>query len=32
LHERIKEVERRLYVETIAAVVDDPALLKGTPR
>jgi phosphoribosylglycinamide formyltransferase-1 len=32
LHERIKAVERRLYVETIAAVVDDPSLLKGTPR
>jgi phosphoribosylglycinamide formyltransferase-1 len=32
LHERIKEVERRLYVETIAAVVDEPSLLKGTPR
>ena len=27
LHERIKTVERRLYVDTIAAVVEDPSLL-----
>ncbi len=31
LHERIKTVERRLYVDTIAAVVGDPDLL-GAPR
>ncbi len=30
LHERIKTVERRLYVDTIAAVVRDPSLL-STP-
>ena len=29
LHERIKAVERRLYVDTIRAVVDRPALLTG---
>jgi len=29
LHERIKTVERRLYVDTIAAVVADPGLLGG---
>jgi phosphoribosylglycinamide formyltransferase-1 len=29
LHERIKEVERDLYVETIAAVIDRPELLAG---
>ena len=32
LHERIKAVERRLYVETIRAVVERPALLTGAPR
>ena len=32
LHERIKTVERRLYVDTIRAVVDDPNLLKGRRR
>lgn len=32
LHERIKEVERRLYVDTIRAVVAEPELLEGTPR
>ena len=32
LHERIKTVERRLYVDTIRAVVDDPNLLKGSAR
>ncbi len=32
LHERIKAVERRLYPETIAAVIADPAQLEGTPR
>ncbi len=32
LHERIKAVERRLYVETIAAVVENPDLLRGTAR
>ena len=32
LHERIKEVERRLYVDSIAAVLRDPSLLEGTPR
>ncbi len=32
LHERIKTVERRLYVDTIRAVVDDPSLLKGSAR
>ena len=30
LHERIKTVERRLYVDTIRSVVADPTLLKGT--
>ena len=29
LHERIKTVERRLYIDTIAAVVADPMLLSG---
>ena len=32
LHERIKTVERRLYVDTIRRVMDDPELLKGSPR
>ena len=32
LHERIKEVERRLYVDSIAAVLHDPSLLEGTAR
>jgi len=32
LHERIKAVERRLYIDTIAAVIRDPDLLKGTAR
>lgn len=32
LHERIKEVERRLYVDTIRDVVADPALLEGSRR
>ena len=32
LHERIKTVERRLYVDTIGAVLADPTLLKGTAR
>jgi len=32
LHERIKAVERRLYVDTIRAVVSDPTLLEGTTR
>jgi phosphoribosylglycinamide formyltransferase-1 len=38
LHERIKAVERRLYPETIRAVLADPSLLtpsahpEGTPR
>jgi len=32
LHERIKTVERRLYVDTIRAVLAHPALLKGTAR
>lgn len=32
LHERIKTVERRLYVDTIRAVVDNPRLLEGTRR
>ena len=32
LHERIKEVERRLYVDTIRAVVARPELLEGTRR
>jgi phosphoribosylglycinamide formyltransferase-1 len=30
LHERIKAVERRLYPDTIRAVLADPALLTGT--
>ncbi len=30
LHERIKAVERRLYPDTIRAVVADPSLLTGT--
>ncbi len=29
LHERIKVVERRLYVDTIAAIVADPSLIGG---
>lgn len=29
LHERIKGVERRLYVETIAAIVADPGILEA---
>ena len=29
LHERIKIVERRLYVDTIATIVNDPALLRA---
>ena len=32
LHERIKEVERRLYVDTIREVVARPELLEGTRR
>jgi phosphoribosylglycinamide formyltransferase-1 len=33
LHERIKAVERRLYPDTIRAVLDDPSILKEpTPR
>ena len=32
LHERIKEVERRLYVDTIREVVADPSLLEGSRR
>jgi phosphoribosylglycinamide formyltransferase 1 len=32
LHERIKTVERRLYVDTIGNVLADPTLLKGTAR
>jgi len=31
LHERIKQVERRLYPDTIRAVLADPALLGRTP-
>jgi phosphoribosylglycinamide formyltransferase-1 len=31
LHERIKAVERRLYVDTIRRVVDAPELLTGRP-
>jgi phosphoribosylglycinamide formyltransferase 1 len=31
LHERIKSVERRLYIDTIRRVIDDPDLLKGRP-
>lgn len=31
LHERIKEVERRLYPDTIRAVLADPDLLDRTP-
>jgi phosphoribosylglycinamide formyltransferase-1 len=30
LHERIKVVERRLYIDTIRSVLDDPTQLKGT--
>jgi folate-dependent phosphoribosylglycinamide formyltransferase PurN len=30
LHERIKAVERRLYPDTIRAVLADPSLLTGT--
>lgn len=32
LHERIKTVERRLYVDTVRAVVADPRILEGTRR
>jgi phosphoribosylglycinamide formyltransferase-1 len=32
LHERIKEVERRLYPETIREVLEDPSLLEGSAR
>lgn len=32
LHERIKQVERRLYVDTIREVVSDPTLLEGSRR
>jgi len=32
LHERIKTVERQLYVDTIRDVIARPELLKGTPR
>ena len=32
LHERIKAVERRLYPETIAAVIAEPARLEGILR
>lgn len=32
LHERIKAVERRLYPDTLAAVVDDPDLLGRAPQ
>ncbi len=32
LHERIKTVERRLYVDTIRAVIAEPDLLKGPSR
>ena len=32
LHERIKVVERRLYPETIRAVMADPSLLKREPQ
>ncbi|HSL57292.1 MAG TPA: phosphoribosylglycinamide formyltransferase [Acidimicrobiales bacterium] len=31
LHERIKEVERRLYPDTLAAVVADPGVLTHAP-
>ena len=31
LHERIKQVERRLYPDTIRAVLADPTLLEGSP-
>lgn len=31
LHERIKEVERRLYPQTIRAVLADPSILKKEP-
>lgn len=31
LHERIKQVERRLYPDTIRAVLADPTLLERTP-
>jgi phosphoribosylglycinamide formyltransferase-1 len=30
LHERIKAVERRLYPDTIKAVLADPTILEGT--
>ena len=32
LHERIKQVERRLYPATIRAVLADPGILDRTPR
>lgn len=32
LHERIKAVERRLYPDTIRAVLADPSILKREPR
>ncbi len=32
LHERIKAVERRLYPDTIRAVLADPAILKKEPQ
>ncbi|MFP5576663.1 MAG: phosphoribosylglycinamide formyltransferase [Acidimicrobiia bacterium] len=32
LHERIKQVERRLYPDTIRAVLADPAILDRSPR
>jgi phosphoribosylglycinamide formyltransferase 1 len=32
LHERIKQVERRLYPDTIRAVLADPGILDRTPR
>ncbi|MFP5320409.1 MAG: phosphoribosylglycinamide formyltransferase [Acidimicrobiia bacterium] len=32
LHERIKQVERRLYPETIRAVLADPSMLDPSPR
>ena len=32
LHERIKEVERRLYPDTIRRVLEDPSLLEGSAR
>ncbi len=32
LHERIKQVERRLYPDTIRAVLADPSILDRSPR